>query len=72
MSAYKFKAAARVPQGVTPDMVLAELDALQAIRPAGVSIIEFAAEQVIVHPHKWPGAARIRARGCRARHSVMP
>lgn len=51
---YKFKAAARVPEGVTPGMVLAELDALQAVRPSGVGITDFAADQVITYPHKYP------------------
>jgi len=51
---YKFKSSARVPKGVTPDMVLAELDALQSIRPAGTDIADFAADQVIKYPRKYP------------------
>lgn len=51
---FKFKPSARVPSGITPDQVLAEIDALQAIRPQGVGITDFAADQVIAKPEKYP------------------
>jgi hypothetical protein len=49
---YKFKETTRIPDGVTPDQVMAEMDAVEA--EYGKKTPELAADAVIAHPEQYP------------------
>jgi hypothetical protein len=49
---YKFKQSTRIPDGVTPDQVMAEMDAVEA--EFGKKTPELAADAVIARPEQYP------------------
>lgn len=63
---YQFKQAARVPDGITADQVQQELDDLRAARPAGTDIIDYAVEQVLTYPDKYPSLRAFGAENAEA------